>query len=269
MIHTTATELSDAELLRYSRQILLAGWDIDAQLKLKNSHVVIIGAGGLGCPASETLARAGVGRIELIDDDVIEESNLQRQTLFLPTDVGQYKAQAAANALQAINAFIQVDYRTQRLTEALAQTWFDTDNLPNLLLDCSDNFATRDLVNRISVRHGVPLLSASAIAMTGQLALFEPSKETGCYHCIFPNVGEQADERNCATSGVLASTTAVMGNLQANAALQFLGLGHNPLAGKLLLWDGQRMTQRTIGYPKDTECVVCGTNLSRGERPSS
>ena len=146
-----------------------------------------------------------------------------------------------------------------------------THGRPNLLLDCTDNFAIRDLLNRMSVRYEVPLLSASAIAMTGQLALFEPRLNTGCYHCVFGDSIQSAlssafqadtesfDERTCANSGVLASTTALMGALQANSALQFLGLGSNPLANKLLLWDGQRMTQRLIGYRKDPSCMVCAS----------
>jgi adenylyltransferase/sulfurtransferase len=126
-------------------------------------------------------------------------------------------------------------------------------------LDCTDNFATRDVINRISVRYQIPLLSASAIAMQGQLALFEPHLNTGCYHCVFGSVvlDEAADERTCANSGVLASTTAVMGNLQANAALQYLGLTKNPLTNKLLIWDGSQMQQRLMGYRQDPQCPVC------------
>lgn len=276
----TATELSDAELIRYARQVLLEGWDIDAQIRLKNSCVVIVGAGGLGCPAAETLARAGVGQIHLIDDDVIEMSNLQRQTLFRPTDIGEFKAKVAAQTLQSINELINVSYEVARVDATNAAQLLNLEagsqlrtihGCPNLLLDCTDNFAIRDLLNRLSVRYKLPLLSASAIGMTGQLALFEPSLNTGCYHCVFGDSIQSAlssasqadtesfDERTCANSGVLASTTALMGALQANTALQFLGLQSNPLANKLLLWDGLRMTQRLIGYRKDPSCAVCAS----------
>lgn len=261
MAQSSETEqLLDSELLRYARQILLDGWDIDAQLRLKSSRVVIIGAGGLGCPASETLVRAGLGQIHLIDDDVIEASNLQRQTLFLPEDIGQFKAETAATMLERINPLITARGTVTRLSKDNADELLDiAAGKPDLLLDCTDNFATRDMINRMSVRYQIPLLSASAIAMQGQLALFEPHLNTGCYHCVFGSVvaDEEADERTCANSGVLASTTAIMGNLQANAALQYLGLTKNPLTNKLLIWDGRQMQQRLMGYRQDPECPVC------------
>lgn len=257
-------QLSDDELLRYARQVLLDGWDMDAQLRLKTARVVIIGAGGLGCPASETLVRAGVGHVHLIDDDKIEASNLQRQTLFLPEDVGQSKALTAAHMLERINPLIKTRGTVARLDEDNAYELLDmAAGKPDLLLDCTDNFATRDIINRISVRYQIPLLSASAIAMQGQLALFEPQLDTGCYHCVFGSIvlDEAADERTCANSGVLASTTAVMGNLQANAALQYLGLTKNPLTNKLLIWDGSQMQQRLMGYRKDPQCPVCSSPI--------
>ena len=257
---TDSNVLTDADLLRYARQILLEGWDIDAQIRLKSSRIVMIGAGGLGCPASETLVRAGLGHVHLIDDDVIEASNLQRQTLFLPQDIGKPKASTAAHMLQQINPLIKACGTVARLSEDNAYELLDmSSGKPDLLLDCTDNFATRDMINRISVRYQIPLLSASAIAMQGQLALFEPPLNTGCYHCVFgaTAVDDAFDERTCANSGVLASTTGVMGNLQANAALQYLGLSKNPLAGKLLLWDGSRMQQRLMGYRQDKHCPIC------------
>ena len=252
--------LGDAELLRYARQILLDGWDIDAQLRLKASRVVMIGAGGLGCPASETLVRAGLGQVHLIDDDMIEASNLQRQTLFLPEDIGKPKALTAAHMLTKINPLVRARGTVARLSEDNAYELLEmASGKPDLLLDCTDNFATRDIINRISVRYQIPLLSASAIAMQGQLALYEPHLNTGCYHCVFGSVTDDAaaDERTCANSGVLASTTAIMGNLQANAALQYLGLTKNPLTNKLLIWDGSQMQQRLMGYRKDAHCPIC------------
>ncbi len=253
-------QLTDDELLRYARQVLLEGWDLEAQLRLKYSRIVMIGAGGLGCPASETLVRAGLGQVHLIDDDVIEASNLQRQSLFIPSDIGQSKALTAAQMLNKVNPLITAKASVARLNEDNAYELLElATGTPDLLLDCTDNFATRDVINRISVRYQIPLLSASAIAMQGQLALFEPHLHSGCYHCVFGAVAidDVLDERTCANSGVLASTTAVMGNLQANAALQYLGLGKNPLAGKLLLWDGSRMQQRLMGYRQDGQCPVC------------
>lgn len=256
--------LTDAELLRYARQVLLEGWDIEAQLRLKSARIVMIGAGGLGCPASETLVRAGLGQVHLIDDDEIEASNLQRQTLFLPADIGKSKALTAAKMLKQINPLISARGSVARLTDDNAYELLGmATGKPDLLLDCTDNFATRDMINRVSVRYQIPLLSASAIAMQGQLALFEPQLNSGCYHCVFGSADtaddRARDERTCAHSGVLASTTAIMGNLQANAALQYLGLTKNPLTGKLLLWDGSRMQQRLMGYRADPQCTVCAT----------
>lgn len=266
MAHSKETgQLLDAELLRYARQILLDGWDIDAQLRLKASRVVMIGAGGLGCPASETLVRAGLGQVQLIDDDAIEASNLQRQTLFLPEDIGKPKALTAAEMLNKINPLINARGIVARLSEDNAYELLDmASGKPDLLLDCTDNFATRDIINRISVRYQIPLLSASAIAMQGQLALYEPHLDTGCYHCVFGSVmpDAEADERTCANSGVLASTTAIMGSLQANAALQYLGLTKNPLTNKLLIWDGSQMQQRLMGYRKDAHCPVCAEHFT-------
>lgn len=265
--------LTDDELMRYSRQILLDSWDITSQERLKASTVVILGAGGLGCPVSETLARAGVGNIHLIDDDVIEASNLQRQTLFTADDIGKGKAETACIALQYINTFVSVSFSNQRLTADNAESLllydsvlFDKaqqDKTSFLLLDCTDNFAARELLNQVSVKYSLPLLSASAIAMSGQLALYEPYKLTGCYHCVFgETLGAEAEQGNnmqtCTNSGVLASTTTVMGNLQANAALQFLGRGINPLSSQLLLWDGSTMTQHKLGYRQDKKCPICG-----------
>ena len=242
MTHSKETgQLTDAELLRYARQILLDGWDIDAQLRLKASRVVMIGAGGLGCPASEMLVRAGLGQVQLIDDDVIEASNLQRQTLFLPEDIGKPKALTAAHMLTKINPLVRARGTVARLSEDNAYELLEmASGKPDLLLDCTDNFATRDIINRISVRYQIPLLSASAIAMQGQLALYEPHLNTGCYHCVFGSVTDDAaaDERTCANSGVLATTPAIMTN-------------------KLLIWDGSQMQQRLMGYRKDVHCPIC------------
>ncbi|WP_227535517.1 HesA/MoeB/ThiF family protein [Psychrobacter sp. YP14] len=260
--------LSDAELMRYSRQILLESWDIEAQERLKASTVVILGAGGLGCPVSETLARAGIGAIHLIDDDVIEASNLQRQTLFTAEDIGKSKAKTACQALSHINPFVKLSYATERLQEDNAKQLLLIEQAqaasgPYLLLDCTDNFSARDILNRVSVKERLPLLSASAIGMSGQLALYEPAQKSGCYHCVFGETlgsleqSETSDTQSCANSGVLASTTTIMGNLQANAALQYLGRGKNPLAGQLLIWEGIHMTQHKLHYRQDKQCEVC------------
>ena len=238
------TELTDAEMLRYARQILLEGWDIEAQTRLKNSCAIIIGMGGLGCPLAETLCRAGIGKMLIIDDDTIDESNLQRQSLFTPNDISQSKALVAKAKLNQINAFCDVIAIQARLTADNYQQMVEQakiNSLSKLICDCTDNFKTRDLINTIAVKSNLSLLSASAIAQTGQLALFTPQQ--GCYHC--------------ANSGVLASTTQIIGNLQAQAALSFLGLGINPIAQTLLLWNGKTMNLKKLHYRKDANCEIC------------
>lgn len=244
--------LTDAELLRYSRQILLDGWDLDAQSRLSGSTVLVVGVGGLGCPVSQILARAGVGRLHLVDFDVIDESNLQRQTLFSKADVGQSKVKTAYKKLREHNELVAIEYTELRL---------DDGNLPQLLgrvsptlvIDCTDNFAIRDLLNQSCRAFGVPLLSNSAIGEVGQIALF--TKETGCYQCLFGD--EQGDEQTCATSGVLGSTVSVIGSMSTQVALDFLGRNHNPIAGELLLWQGRTMTLRKVKFAKDEQCAVC------------
>ena len=245
------TQLSDPELLRYSRQILLPEWDMDAQLKLANARVLMIGAGGLGNPAAQILVRAGLGFLRLIDFDSIEESNLQRQFLFQSGDVGLPKAEVAIRELQKINPWTQLEAINLKV---------DLTNLPELLadidlvLDGSDNFATRDLINQACVEANVPLLSAAAIGLEGQIAFFRPAQ--GCYRCLFGN-GLNDDTRQCAESGVLASTTAVIASLQAHHALLYLGLNQVPLANRLLLWNGTTMQQRILKFTKDNNCPIC------------
>ena len=182
------TTFSDAELLRYSRQILLPDWDIDAQLNLKSARVLMIGMGGLGCPAAQVLARAGLGFLRMVDFDTVDESNLQRQLLFHADDIGQPKVLAAKNSLSKINQWLEIDAIVERVTP---------ENLPELLqnidlvLDGSDNFETRDQINQACVRAKIPLLSAAAIGVEGQISLFQAA--TGCYRCVFPDAPEDAD----------------------------------------------------------------------------
>lgn len=244
---------SDAELLRYSRQILLPDWDIDAQIKLKSARVLMIGMGGLGCPAAQVLVRAGLGFLRIVDFDTVDESNLQRQLLFHSDDIGQPKVLAATNSLRKINSWLQIEPIVERI---------DQKNLPKLLhtidlvLDGSDNFETRDQVNQACVEAKIPLLSAAAIGFEGQISLFQAA--TGCYRCVFPDAPE--DARRCADTGVLASTTATIGAMQAHAALLYLGLSQTPLAGKLLLWDGVSFNQRLIRYQPDKHCPICANS---------
>ncbi len=244
--------LTDDQLLRFSRQILLPDWDVDAQVKLANARVLMIGMGGLGCPAAMALARAGLGYLRIVDFDTVDASNLQRQTLFNAADVGLPKVNAAAHSLTQISPWLVVDAVNARVTSENLPILFDQIDL---VLDGSDNFATRDAVNSACVAAKIPLLSAAAIGLEGQMTLILP--EQACYRCLFQDAPDE-DTRRCADSGVLATTTAVMGAMQAHAALLYLGMGQSPLAERLLLWDGQSLSQRQIRYSRDPHCPVCG-----------
>lgn len=252
----TTSELSDNELMRYARQILLNDWDMDAQLRLKSSRVLIVGVGGLGCPVLQILARAGVGSMHLIDFDVVSCSNLQRQTLFRESDVGQPKVVVASRALAMHNEFIDITHQDVEL---------NADNITaiiggsgaDLVIDCTDNLTSRYLINQTCRTLGLPLLSNSAIGEVGQIALFD--KQTGCYECLF---GQDKDDnssitQNCATSGVLSSTVSIIGSMSAQIALDYLGRGHNPIAHELLLWQGRTMTLQKMRFATNKYCPLC------------
>ena len=249
---TTEFELSHEEMHVYARQILLEGWDLDAQEKLKLANVLIVGCGGIGCLTAELLARAGVGKITLIDADTVEISNLQRQIAYIASDVGFYKADILARRLQQVNPHAQIEKLTCLL---------DVDNADELIaqqdlvLDGCDNFTTRYLVNQVCMSLNVPLISASAIGFQGQLFMVEGN--SACYECLFPKEEHANESLRCADSGVLATTPNVMAGLQAHHALLYLGLGKTPLLQKLLLWDGVSMKQRLLSFEKDIDCPVC------------
>lgn len=245
-------ELTDEEMHLYSRQILLEGWDIEAQEKLKLANVLIVGCGGIGCTTAELLARAGVGKITLVDADTIEMSNLQRQIAYVEDNIGFYKAEILAKRLQQINPYIRVESQTVKLDEGNAEELIPTQDL---VLDGCDNFTTRYLVNQVCKQFNVPLISASAIGFQGQLFMVEG--ESACYECLFPKEQHANENLRCADSGVLATTPNVMASLQAHHALLYLGLGKTPLKQKLMLWDGLSMKQRLLAFEKDTDCPIC------------
>lgn len=251
-VFDTQLELSDAEMHLYSRQILLDGWDIEAQEKLKLANVLIVGCGGIGCLSAELLARAGVGKITLIDSDVIETSNLQRQMAYTPADLGFYKAEILAKRLMQINPYIEIVSLTTVLDAQNAGTLIAQQDL---VLDGCDNFSTRYLVNQYCRQLNVPLLSASAIGFHGQMFMVEG--DSACYECLFPKEQHANESLRCADSGVLATTPNVMASLQAHHALLYLGLGNTALKQKLLLWDGLSMKQRLLSFDHDHNCPVC------------
>lgn len=245
-------ELNDDEMHLYSRQILLDGWDIEAQEKLKLANVLIVGCGGIGCTSAELLARAGVGQITLIDADTIEMSNLQRQIAYVEENIGFYKSEILAKRLKQINPHIRIASYSSKLDESNAEQLISTQDL---VLDGCDNFTTRYLVNQICTQLNVPLISASAIGFQGQLFMVEG--DSACYECLFPKEEHANESLRCADSGVLATTPNVMASLQAHHALLYLGLAKTPLKQKLLLWDGLSMKQRLLAFEKDIDCSVC------------
>ena len=245
-------ELSEAEMHLYSRQILLDGWDLEAQEKLKLANVLIVGCGGIGCTTAELLARAGVGQITLIDADQIEISNLQRQIAYTEQDLGFYKSEILAKRLSSINPHIRVIAHTVKLDASNAEQLISAQDL---VLDGCDNFSTRYLVNAQCYQHAVPLISASAIGFQGQLFMVEA--DSACYECLFPKEQHASESLRCADSGVLATTPNVMASLQAHHALLYLGLGTTALKQKLLLWDGLNMKQKILAFEKDPSCPIC------------
>lgn len=248
----TDLQLSDEEMHLYSRQILLDDWDVEAQEKLKLANILIVGCGGIGCTTAELLARAGVGKITLIDADTIEISNLQRQIAYVQDHIGFYKAEILAQRLEQINPYIEVESRTEKLDKTNAEQLISHQDL---VLDGCDNFATRYLVNQVCKQLDIALISASAIGFQGQLFMVEG--DSACYECLFPKQQHSNENLRCADSGVLATTPNVMASLQAHHALLYLGLAQTPLKQKLMLWDGLTMKQRLLAFEKDTECSVC------------
>ena len=247
--------MNDEQLLRYSRQILLPNIDIDGQQKLNDATVLIAGLGGLGCPAALYLAAAGVGRLVLVDHDDIDVTNLQRQVLYTTTDVGAPKAETAAAALCRLNPEIEIHSLATKVDEDVLGQW-----LPDaeLVLDCTDNFSTRYLINRHCVAHQVALVSAAAIRWEGQLALFDPHNAGGgCYACLYPEQDMQ-EELSCSQTGILGPVVGTMGTLQALMAIRFLtGIG-GAQAGQLLLFDGNSLEWTKLALSQRSNCPVCG-----------
>ena len=248
--------MDDTQLLRYSRHLLLDQLGPDAQERFAASRALVVGVGGLGNPAAQFLASAGVGRITLVDADSVDLTNLQRQILFSMDDVGTPKVEAAARRLAAINP--EPDYvRVARRVGAGDLTALAAE--ADVVLDCTDNFATRHDVNRACVVARVPLVSGAAVRFDGQVAVFDV-RDAGspCYHCLFGE-GEDLEETRCATMGVLAPLVAIVGATQAGEALKLLAQVGTTLAGRLLLYDALAASWREMRVPRDPACAVCAS----------
>jgi molybdopterin/thiamine biosynthesis adenylyltransferase len=248
--------MDDAQLLRYSRHILLNELGIDGQEKLLASHALVIGAGGLGSPVALYLGSAGVGQITVVDHDHVDATNLQRQIAHTLERVGQYKAESVRTAIAQINPDVVVRPITQRANAALLNTLVAE---ADVVLDCCDNFETRQAVNLACVQHQKPLVSGAAIRMDGQVSVFDTNRpEAPCYACIFPPE-QQPEETRCATMGVFAPLVGIIGTMQAAEALKILSGMDSHMAGRLLMLDGREMSWTDIRMPRNSQCPVCAS----------
>ena len=245
--------MNDQQLLRYSRQIMLPQVDIEGQEKLLDAHILIIGAGGLGSPASLYLAAAGVGTLTLYDDDQVDLSNLQRQITHYTDDIGTDKVISSQQTLNKINPDTRVIAVNQRLEgSALEKTVANAD----IVLDCSDNFTTRFAINQACVQHKTPLVSGAAIRFEGQVSVFAAGNDSPCYNCLYTEGGEEL--QNCATNGVISPITGIIGSIQAMEAMKIIMNIGEVLTGRLLLLDGLSMQWHEMKLRKNSLCPTCG-----------
>ncbi|CAM3432358.1 HesA/MoeB/ThiF family protein [Polaromonas hydrogenivorans] len=251
--------MNDEQLLRYSRHILLDEIGIEGQQKLLASHVLIIGAGGLGSPVALYLGSAGVGRITVVDHDHVDATNLQRQIAHTVARIGEFKAESVLQAVAALNPDVKVIPVTQRADDALLDRLVSQ---ADLVLDCTDNFSTRHAINRACVKHGKPLVSGAAIRFDGQITVYDPrSPDSPCYACIFPE-SDLPEETRCATMGVFAPLVGIVGTVQAAEALKLLcGIG-TALTGRLLMLDGRGMEWHEMKLSRNKACAVCGVKAA-------
>jgi adenylyltransferase/sulfurtransferase len=251
--------MNDNQLLRYNRQIMLSQVDIIGQERLLSSHVLIIGLGGLGSPVAMYLAAAGVGRLTLVDFDRVDLSNLQRQIIHTTSDIGKLKVNSAADTLHTLNPETQITTLSLRLEdEALTQAVNNAD----LVVDASDNFATRFAINRACVETGTPLVSGAAIRLEGQVTVFtNRGDNTPCYQCLYDDIPEQ--EARCSETGILASVVGIIGSIQATETIKILAKLGTPLAGRLLILDATNLEFREIRLRRDPHCLVCGDGQKR------
>lgn len=247
--------MEDSQLLRYSRHILLEEFGIDGQERVSAGRVLMIGAGGLGSPVALYLAAAGVGRIVLVDDDEVDLTNLQRQVAHTHARVGLSKVESAAQAMRDINPGISIETHAVRADEALLSRLVSQ---ADVVVDCCDNFATRQAVNRVCVAHARPLVAGAAIRFDGQLSVYDTRDAASpCYACLFPP-DATFEETRCAVLGVFGPVVGTIGTLQASEALKLLaGIGPS-LAGKLLMFDGRSTSFDTLRVARDPQCSVCG-----------
>ena len=237
---------------RFARHVALDAIGEAGQTRIGAASVMVVGVGGLGCPAALYLATSGAGRLVLNDFDVVDESNLPRQVLFRPGDVGRRKVHVAAEVLSTLRPDLSVDALTDRLDES---GFVDALKAVDIVLDCTDNFATRLVLNAACVRARVALVSGAALRHEGQVAVFANQGTGPCYRCLYSEADEMLG--SCQGNGVLAPVPGVIGTLMANEALLRIATGNAPLEGRLLLWDGLRGSWQSLGLQADPDCPVC------------
>lgn len=245
--------MDDSKLLRYSRQIMLPQLDVIGQQKLLDAHVLIIGAGGLGSAVAMYLAAGGVGTLTLVDDDMVDLSNLQRQIMHGTSDIGRPKVLSAKETLHDLNPDIEVIALDRRLD---AQAMAERVHLAQVVVDASDNFETRFLINETCVQVGRDLVSGAAMRLEGQLSVFAGHRDFPCYRCLYKD--ENEPPARCSETGVLAPLVGVIGSMQAMEVMKLLAGFGEPLLGRLLVMDGATMELRTLRLRKDPACPVCG-----------
>jgi len=247
--------MNDEQLLRYSRHILVDEIGIEAQQRFLDAHAMVIGAGGLGSPAAMYLAASGVGTLTLVDDDTVDLTNLQRQIMHDTGSLGRRKAESGREAIARLNPDVKVNAVAERIDDA----WLERA-LPaaTVVLDCTDNFATRHAINRACVAQRVPLVSGAALRFDGQIITFDFRDERSpCYACVFPE-DQPFEEVACSTMGVFAPTVGIIGAMQAAEALRVIGGIGTPLVGRLMMLDSLRMEWNTMRVGRQPDCPVCG-----------
>ncbi len=246
--------MNDNQLLRYSRQILLPGFDEDKQQKLLDAHVLIMGLGGLGSPVAMYLAAAGIGKLTLVDFDAVELHNLQRQIIHTTDRIDQAKTESAASTIKQLNPHTETICISRKLQQQELQNLL---NNVNLLVDATDNFATRFMINRACYHTGTPLVSGAAIRMEGQVSVFNfKNRASPCYRCLYDEAGEE--ENSCSENGVMAPMVGIIGSIQAMEAIKLISDYGETLTGKLLITDAMHQDWRSMKFKKDPNCPVCG-----------
>lgn len=246
--------MDDSQLLRYARHLMLDAIGIEGQEKLLASSVLILGLGGLGSPAAAYLASAGIGRLVLVDDDLVELSNLQRQIIHTTDRIGQSKVESARTAIAQMNPDCQVETVVERVdTARLAALLAQVD----LIVDCTDNFRTRQAINEVCVAQSKPFVSAAAIRFSGQVTVFDTRHaDSPCYACAFPPSDDLRVD-DCATMGVFAPLVGMIGSTEAAEAIKtLLGIGDN-LQGRLMMLDALSMQWHTLQLERNPDCPVC------------